>query len=347
MDIPVSNKSISFPGRGRPVWLADPAGLAHRMAVPPMQPRFPWIGGDMQTLRNALMPRPGFDRGRARRLIVPVGNGDGLSVLYVPGRQAQAAIVLIHGLGGDENGAYMKSAARSFQARGYDVYLLNLRGAGPSARTSRGIYNAGLSDDVNRALSAIAGRTGLPLFAYGVSLGGGLLAKAMGEAGKATPVRAGISVSSPLDLKRTSDRLLAVRNRIYQAYLTRKLGALLSGAQVDWSRLDRQAAGGLRTVYDFDRHVICPLFGYPAPEDYYEDASCGPTLPGIQIPFLFIQAADDPWLPVEQDIVAGITGRWVHFLLAPSGGHVGFHARGSAIPWHERVAASFYESLLT
>ena len=82
---------------------------------PVFKPRFPWLGGDLQTLRNS------FYGGKKNispdeRLLAPIDVGAISIAVNYP--SANAAInrnlVLVHGLGGDEDSSYMVSATRFF-----------------------------------------------------------------------------------------------------------------------------------------------------------------------------------------------------------------------------------------
>ena len=65
----------------------------------------------------------------------------------------------------------------------------------------------------------------------------------------------------------------------------------------------------------------------------------------IRVPALLIQAQNDPWIPAsaytsfDWSSNPGLTP-----LLPRGGGHVGFHGRGSRVPWHDRCVAAFLES---
>lgn len=51
-------------------------------------------------------------------------------------------------------------------------------------------------------------------------------------------------------------------------------------------------------LHEFDRALQCPAWGYPTEGAYYRDAASTDALLGIRIPFLSVQAEDDP---VSQD----------------------------------------------
>jgi predicted alpha/beta-fold hydrolase len=61
------------------------------------------------------------------------------------------------------------------------------------------------------------------------------------------------------------------------------------------------------------------------------------------VPTLVVHALDDPWIPgaIYERVDWRANPRLVP-LLPRRGGHLGFHARGSAVPWHDRAIAAFF-----
>ncbi len=200
---------------------ADKIALA---AVPPFRERLPWIGADLQTIRNLLMPNPPGPPGGGERLLLPVSDGDHLAArLDQPeGVGKRPLIVLVHGLTGSEASVNVRAAAGRFYAQGWSVLRVNLRGAGPSRPLSRGRYHAGRTEDLAAALHALPPsllRRGVVL--VGHSLGGNLILKFLGEGARDLPVLGGAAVSTPLDLAETCARMLAPRNFVYAICLRR------------------------------------------------------------------------------------------------------------------------------
>jgi len=81
--------------------------------------------------------------------------------------------------------------------------------------------------------------------------------------------------------------------------------------------------------------------------DYYEKTAGENVLADIRVPFLMIHAENDPWIPMEpyRDIANRLPGN-IEVRITKGGGHVGFHGKGSSIPWHDRCAQSFLEQTL-
>ena len=110
------------------------------VALSDFNPRLPWWGGDLQTIRNyALSVDHALPSRAAQRLVVPLEDGSGdrlVAALHLPDetRAARPLVLLIHGISGCETSCYIVLAAAFFLARGYPVLRINQRGAGPSRR---------------------------------------------------------------------------------------------------------------------------------------------------------------------------------------------------------------------
>jgi uncharacterized protein len=309
------------------------------------RPRLPWIGPDLQTIRN-FVARPKVDLRPwpARRLWFEAG-GDRLTGLWHrTGRPDRPLVILIHGLTGCERSSYVRLTAFHLLQRGYPVLRLNLRGAGPSRRHCREGYHAGRTEDLDHVLGALppeAARAGVAVVGY--SLGGNILLKYLAEAsGSAAMVRAGVSISAPIDLALTQRRILEPRNRVYHAYLLNRMRkeALLLFRDRAWRRRILRA----NTVREFDEKIVAPLNGFAGADDYHARCSAAPVLGAITTQTLLIHGLDDPWIPAEPYLAFDWRSHpQLTALLPPQGGHVGFHGRGDRTPWHDRCIARFFD----
>jgi uncharacterized protein len=319
-----------------------------RAAFPTFRPRPPWLGPDLQTLRNTFLPvRPDFSAYASERLTLPLadGSGDRLAArLQRPLAASRPLVVLVHGLSGTEDSPYMQVSAAALLAAGYAVLRLNLRGAGASRPFCRLQYHAGRSGDLRDAL------TGLDpalcdggLYLVGYSLGGNMMLKFLAEHGTRFPIRAAAVVSAPLDLAAAARRILERRNRVYHWNLLRWMQAesLASGAAVTVAEQYRIRAA--RTIFEFDDRFVAPRNGYADAAAYYAENSAARFIAAVRVPTLLIHAIDDPWIPsaAYRNAVWKENPNLVP-LLPDSGGHVGFHGRGSTVPWHDRCLALFF-----
>jgi uncharacterized protein len=320
--------------------------------VPAFRPRFPWWGGDLQTLASRFLGASAdlAPHGSERlSFVMPDGSGDTLlASLDRPAtpKPGTPLAILIHGLTGSQDSLYIVSMARLLLDRGWRVLRLNLRGAGPSRALCGQHYYAGRSQDFRALLSVLPdelARDGI--VAVGYSLGGAMLLKYLGEEGTATPLRAAATVCAPIDLAATCRHMMRPRNRLYHRYILGQMKAEATGEGAIVSAAERAAIMGSRTVWDYDDFFIAPRYGFRSAEDYYE--RCRPTrfMADIRVPTLVLAALDDPWVPGALYRAYGWSAnRSLAPLLPDRGGHVGFHGVGGRQPWSDLAVARFFEN---
>jgi predicted alpha/beta-fold hydrolase len=328
--------------------LPSPAVMLRRLDLPPFTPRFPWLGADLQTLRNLLRGIPSVLPGGVP-VELSLGDGEALvGVLHRPEAERSAPLViLIHGLTGSADSDYVVATSTLLLARGFPVLRLNLRGAGLSQSTSTGRYHAGRSEDLAAALGALSPalrQHGLMLVGY--SLGGNMLLKFLGEGVQTEAVLGAVSVSAPVDLAISSRRIAAPRNWFYHRHLLASIKAEALAPSAQLTASERRAIIGARTIREFDDRFIAPRHGFDGAADYHAKCSGAAFIDRIDVPTLVIHALDDPWIPVS----AYRTAAWgaalaVRLELTLSGGHVGFHDAASNVPWHDRAIVQMAELL--
>jgi predicted alpha/beta-fold hydrolase len=313
---------------------------------PSFRPRAPWWGGDLQTLRNTVMrPRSRLARSTAEGLRFSMADGTGdvlLGLLNRPEGEAapdKPLAVLVHGLTGCAESSYMLATASALLRRGYGVLRLNLRGAGPSRPLCRQQYHAGRTQDIRAVLAQLPAdltRSGIVLTGY--SLDGNVVLKLLGE-GTPPGVRAGVSISAPIDLAESLGRIQHPRNWFYHRWLIARMKAeALAGPLTP---AEREMVNGIRTCYEFDDRYVAPRNGWSGAEEYYTVNSAKGFLDRIRVPTLIIHALDDPWIPAT----AYRSMDWnanpcLTPLLPEHGGHVGFHD-GQAETWTDQCLVRF------
>jgi predicted alpha/beta-fold hydrolase len=326
--------------------------------VKPFTQRFPWWGGDLQTLATALIDVPSsLAPGTSERRRFMLKDGDTmLAMLDRPAapREGTPLVLLIHGVPGSEASPYMMRMSGYLLDKGYPVLRLNMRGAGPSRAACGGQYSAGSSRDLAELIGLLPpDLTAAGLVAVGYSVGGAILLKYLGEEGTRTPLRAAASVSAPIDLRGTCLTLLRLRNFLYHRYV---FGAVTREALADGAVLtpiERRNIVASRTLYEFDEVFTGPRNGFAGADDYYFQSSAVNFLPSIRIPTLVLASLDDPWVPG-----GAYTGyHWGHHrgsnttlslrpILTPHGGHVGFHGVGGYKPWSDLAVMKFLDEAL-
>jgi predicted alpha/beta-fold hydrolase len=318
--------------------------------LPSFAPRFPWWGADLQTVANRLSPPPANLAPHAsERLSFALRDGTGDTLLASLDRPAapEAArplAIVIHGLTGTEDSAYMLSIARHLLDGGHTVLRLNLRGAGPSRPLCGGHYYAGRSQDFRHLLELLPKElTRQGIVAVGYSLGGAMLLKYLGEEGAATPLSAAASVSAPIDLAVTCRNMMRPRNWLYHYLMLASMKVEATGEGARLTAAERTAILGARTVWQYDDDFIAARHGFADAADYYERCKPVRFMPDIRIPTLVLSSLDDPWIPGA--LYSGYDWRANKSLapLLPShGGHVGFHGTGDKRPWSDLAVTRFF-----
>ncbi|MEO0391928.1 MAG: alpha/beta fold hydrolase [Pseudomonadota bacterium] len=322
-----------------------------RFGFTPIQERMPWIGGDMQTMRNALIGRiknqlpPAVDR----TLVFTTDDDSGdvlIGQLHNPISE-KPLLMLVHGLTGCEGSPDLVLAARYWQRQGYPVLRLNLRGAGPTARRCKGFYHAGRSEDLRSVLNQLADEFGARgIVVMGSSLGGNATLKLAGEYGADAPgwLKAVITICAPIDLFATSYQFLRPRNRFYHHWLLTRMKEQCADPErpiPDWARA---AAKASKDTYDFDDKFSGPLNGWSGADQYYGVNSANRFMDDIRVPALLITADNDPWVPSEPyHLFDWKRNQHLVPLIAQGGGHCGFHGQEGL--WHLQMAERFLDGL--
>ena len=292
--------------------------------------RAPWWlpGGHVQTLAAALgsAPRVVFVR---ERWGTP--DGDFVDVDWAGNQGAARLLVLFHGLEGSSRSHYARSIAALAAASGWRVALPHFRGCSGEPNRLPRAYHSGDSDELDWMLRRFAGQ-GVALHAAGVSLGGNVLLKWLGEraAQARALVRRAAAISAPIDLAAAGaalDRGFNRRSytRLFLATLKTKAYAKLALGQLQF---DEQRMARARTLHEFDDLVTAPLHGFRDADDYWARAAATPWLEHIAVPTLVLNAKNDPFLPAQAlERATREASSRVLLESPPSGGHAGFPGR--------------------
>jgi predicted alpha/beta-fold hydrolase len=293
-----------------------------------------WLpGAHLQTIVAALLvPPPRVDY-RRERWNTP--DGDFIDVDFAQpepdlAQDAAPIVVLFHGLEGSSRSHYARALMRAAADRRWRALVVHFRGCSGEENRLPRAYHSGDSDEGDWILRRIHARwPAAPLHAVGVSLGGNMLAKWLGERQEdAGFVRAAASVCAPLDLAAGGAALGRGFNLVYARMFlaTLKQKALAKAARFPGiARAEIIAAA--RDLYDFDNEFTAPVHGFRDTEDYWARASGKPWLRAVKVPHLIINALNDPFVPAASLPTGSEVSKFVRLEQPRHGGHVGF-ARG-------------------
>lgn len=261
-------------------------------------------------------------------------DGDFLDLFWSGPRDAPV-ILYLHGLEGSIRSHYATPIMQRLNGVGFRVCLMHFRNCGDEPNRLAVSYHSGKTDDPQRVLEHVRQRHGAPPFgALGISLGGNVLLKWLGEQREASPLRCAAAVSVPFRLGACADHLERGLSRIYRRHLVDRLRASFRRKFRDRPCPLPVDVDSLRTFRAFDDRVTAPLHGFAGVDDYYERCSSAGFLARITVPTLIVQAEDDPFLPPAALPDAADLSPATVLELSRHGGHVGFV--GGTLPWRPR-----------
>ncbi len=266
-------------------------------------------------------------------------DGDFLELVRLDGPSPDAPrLLLFHGLEGGAHSHYARAMFREAKSRGWAADLLLFRTCGSEPNRLPRSYHSGETTDPRFVIERLAADfPDAPLGLMGVSLGGNVLCKLLGEDGEglAANVKGAVGMSVPFDLARASRHIGRGFGVVYERFFLRSLiPKALSKVARHKELAALTAVRRARTLWEFDDQFTAPLHGFRDAADYYARASSLPYLAGIRCPTLLLSAVDDPFLPADvldrvRTIAEGNPSITIEF--PERGGHVGFTA--GTFPW--------------
>lgn len=243
-------------------------------------------------------------------------------------------VVLFHGLEGSSRSHYAIELMRFVQQRGWHGVVAHFRSCG--GITSKRLYHSGDTHEMVHVLGVLRERY-RTIYAVGVSLGGNVLAKYLGEQGGAAIPRAAAVVSAPIDLVASAKALsTGFSQKVYTPYFMKTLK----------TKVPFKQGFACQTLRDFDNTYTAPMHGFADALDYYTQSQCKPFLAHIVRPTLLINAKNDPFLPAQFLPNVDEISDSVILLQPENGGHVGFVSglgRGNLHWLPENILAFFNE----
>ena len=268
----------------------------------------------------------------------PTPDDDFIDVLRLDAPSpASPRLFLLHGLEGTVRSHYVGGLLHVAHEHGWGADMLIFRSCGDEPNRARRFYHSGETGDLALAVERIlAEHPDADLAMCGVSLGGNVLLKWLGERGDAIPerVRAAVAISVPFDLERGSRHISRGFSRVYERHFLRTLRRKAAAKLARYPGLfDADALSRACTLYDFDDVVTGPVHGFRDAHDYYTRSSSLRLLDRITRPTLLLSSRDDPFLPsAVLDEVADVARKntCVTTEFTNGGGHVGFV---HGLPW--------------
>jgi hypothetical protein len=285
-----------------------------------------WLpGGHAQTIYPLLIKgnSPAY---RRERWETP--DRDFIDLDWIDGPSTAPLVVLFHGLEGSSSSHYATALMHSLRQKEWCGVVVHFRGCSGEPNRLPRAYHSGDTEEVDWILRRLRKCfPQRPIYTVGVSLGGNMLTKWLGEQGSAAAavVTAAAAVCTPFDLTACGYHLGRGLNRIYeQRFLrTMKRNAALKLIRFPGC-IDKKKMLAARSLYAFDDAVTAPLHGFLGVVDYWRRASAKPLLGSISVPTLLLNARNDPFMPAAALPHSNEVARAVSLELPHEGGHVGF-----------------------
>lgn len=101
--------------------------------------------------------------------------------------------------------------------------------------------------------------------------------------------------------------------------------------------IDAERIRSGKYLFEFDRDLQCPLWGFESHEAYYREASSSNNIHSIRVPLLALHAEDDPITGIEAVPFEEFERNpFVTFCLTRQGGHLGWFEVGGG-RWYARA----------
>jgi predicted alpha/beta-fold hydrolase len=276
-------------------------------------------------------------------------DGDFLDLDFVDGDRiaGDRLVVVLHGLEGSARSGYTYQLYRQLAQRGIAAVGLNFRSCSGELNRGLRLYHSGETEDLRWVLGRLAERfPERELFAIGISLGGNVLLKYLGESGAHSGLECAAAWSIPFDLSAGADFMETGFAQVYVRRLLRSLKRKVRVRSEDFGPLiDFERTLRSRTFREFDDAATAPLHGFDGAADYYARSSSAGFLSAIRTPTLVLHSKDDPFLPPEAIPVNALNANpMIQPIITQRGGHVGFITGSSPLRpvfWAEAVIADW------
>jgi predicted alpha/beta-fold hydrolase len=261
---------------------------------------------------------------------------DFLDLYTVAGYPGAPRVLLVHGLEGDIDSFYIARLSSLFERIGWSTTVMLYRGCGREMNRAPRLYHMGETTDVDFVARTLKAREPeKPLYVVGISLGGNVVGKWLGEQGEAARglVTAAAAISPPFNPTISAPHFHKILGGFYA---WRFLRTLIPKAEAKAAQypglLDMDAIRACKDFYGYDTLGTARLHGFKDAEDYWSKVGSHQYLPAVRVPLLLLTSEDDPFNPpATMPRESAEASPWLHPQWTTTGGHVGFISGWS--PW--------------
>ncbi|TAF32622.1 MAG: alpha/beta fold hydrolase [Cytophagales bacterium] len=262
-------------------------------------------------------------------------------------------LVVLHGLEGSSQRHYVQGLVKLFTKNNWDALGYNCRSCSGELNQQARFYHHADSADLHCVLDYVCAQTNYKhIFLAGFSMGGNIAAKYLAEKEQHFPAQiiGAMGVSCPFWLEDCALALETAPNMLYNKKFVKSIvQKALQKKQMMPERflVSSEALQAAKTCRDVDKLITVPYGGFKSPQDFYAQGSMGTHIARVKVPFLLLQALNDPFLPLScyPQELAQKSDRF--FLeICPQGGHVGFMVKNEEESYAETRALRFAEACL-
>lgn len=242
----------------------------------------------------------------------------------------QKNVILVHGFNSSSDSSYIRNLAFHFVECNYRVFAFNSRGTKTDLLTPI-FFHIGWTSDLQECVDYVLENYEGELALVGFSLGASWVAKFLGEnkmANKYERVKCGMGISLPFcffelnqymskwPYKISVNRLMVKKMKTYIL----RYASVFKDAGIDIEYVKR-----CTSMREIDAQVTQKIFGIQNLEEHYRKSSASAFIPLISIPFMIINANDDPVVPFNTiPIEKCKLNENIFLVLTKNGGHLGF-----------------------
>lgn len=282
--------------------------------------------GFVSTVYSGLVRRVNLKQKRER---LTLSDGDFIDLDWsYASEKTNKVIIMLHGLEGNGQRPYMLGPAKLFNNNGVDAVCVNFRGCSGEPNLHYRSYHSGATEDLEDIFNHLINtKQYSEIYVHGISLGGNMILKYLGERSEVpSEIKGVVAVSVPCDLNGSCEELHAFKNILYHDNFKRHLVGRLKLKQIQHSdKLNVKEINSISTLRVFDNVYTSRAHGFKDADDYYKQCSSLQFLPNIKVPTLIINALNDSFLSPECYPIKEAKHNENLFLEMPiHGGHVGF-----------------------
>lgn len=296
--------------------------------------------GHFSTIYSGLIRKVDGVAQERERILLPDGDFLDLDWSFA-NRSTDKVVILLHGLEGNAQRAYIVGSAKQFNLNSIDVCAVNFRGCSGETNNTFRSYHSGATEDLIVVVHHILNTKKYnQIFIKGFSLGGNMALKFLGENNDIpNEIKATIAVSVPCNLHSSLKQLLQPKNYLYAKRFKSHLKQKLREKQKLFpNKISDNDIQNVKTLKDFDDIYTSRAHGFKDAIDYYEKCSSLQFLENIKVPTLIINAGNDSFLGPECYPYKEAEKSNALYLETPtSGGHVGFYGSQNITYTEKRV----------